>query len=304
MDNNTINCFGVSTAFAYNLGEAPVELISNDILKNTLKPALGLSGYGVLARVSKTFQKKIQPILDAEWNQILKAITFGRDKWLNIPGVITVSDEPPLTKDQVEGLKAKFRGTCQVFNEPDPIQPHRFQNDKVKKTWQTHMLIFFPEFINDDPRTLNVIGRLFRFEREGDNPTVFEYIPGNDGVEFRNMSASGSYWRWVPRDVFPGSRRTLHDRKVEIVTSKGCIVPSPIDAATAVLIMNLDHSHEDGDYFFCRGRNGELWTYTVTDGEFDGWKLVVGAAALSGLFVRDSADGNASVGIAGFAEVL
>jgi hypothetical protein len=290
--------------FVYLAGEAPAQKMNQDLICGVMK-RLSLSDWGSLARVCVQWNVFVQHILDAKWTEIQNSMTFGRDKWLNIPGVVTVSDEPPLTEDQIKSIKAKCRETCQVFNEKDPIQPHRFQNDKVKRTWQTHILIFFPEFINDDRRSLNVIGSLFRFEREGDNPTVFEWMPGNEGDAFRNRSPQGSYWRWVPRDIFPGSRRTLPEKKLEIVRNKGCMVPSPGDAATAELIMNLGHSHEDGDYFFGRGGNGKLSTYTATDGEYDGWGLVVGAAAPSGLCVDARVDDDlGNVGVAGFSEVL
>jgi hypothetical protein len=259
---------------------------------------LELPDYGALACVSKTLQKKVQPILDAEWNRILKAITFGRDTWLNIPGVVTVSDEPLVTENQLKTITAKLKAVCQIFNEPDPVKPHRFQYGKVKKTWETHMLIFFPEFINGEYRTLNVIGHLFRFEREGDNPTVFESLPNVYDETYRKQSPSGSYWRLVPRDVFPMSRYTQSEKMMEIVKCKGRVIPHPSDAATAILTMNFEHSHAKKDYFFGHS------TYMVTNKECYAGRFIVGVASSSGLTVNLCSFEAPDVGAAGFAEVL
>jgi hypothetical protein len=90
---------------------------------------------------------------------------------------------------------------------------------------------------------------------------------------------------------------------MEIVKSKGYVAPSPCDAATAMRIMNLGHSLGDGDYFFSRGGGGKYSTFTVTDTEYQGRSLVVGA--LPGLRVNTIINNDiACVGILGFAEVL
>jgi hypothetical protein len=293
----------MTAAFVYSPGQAPFELITNDVLKNTLKPMLGVPVYGALARVSKTFQKRIEPLLDVEWNKILKTITFGKDKWLNIPGVVSVSDEPTFTEEQLKSLTSKFKGNCQIFNEPDPVQAHRFQNDKIKKTWATHMLIFFPESINGNPRTLNVIGPLFRFERAGCSSTVFGRMPPNDEL---HQSPSGSYWRVVPRDIFPGSRGhgLLENKVTDIIKNKGYMIPLPMDAATAVLIMNLDIRLGNGEYFFSGGSERKYSTFIATKGDSHCWRVIVGGASFSGLNVLTSSGGGLDVGVAGFMEIL
>jgi hypothetical protein len=90
---------------------------------------------------------------------------------------------------------------------------------------------------------------------------------------------------------------------LDIVNRKGYRIPLSVDAATAILIMNLGHSYENGDYFFGKGEEKMYWTFT-TAGKWNGWRFMIGAACPSGLTIIIGEDEREGIGVAGFAEVL
>jgi hypothetical protein len=72
----------------------------------------------------------------------------------------------------------------------------------------------------------------------------------------------------------------------DLVRDNSCIIPSPNDAATAILIMNLDHTPGNGKYFFGRGSGGENSIYTATDATYNDKLVIIGSASPSGLTVE------------------
>jgi hypothetical protein len=289
---------GILRQSCYPSSEAPAQTIVGDVLVHGIGTELFLRDFIALTRVCSAWQKVIQPNIGKKF---LKEISFGKDKWLSIPGVFSVSEEVAFTDDQEKAWIAKLKSECEFFNKEDRIQPHRFQNGKIKKTWQTQKLMFFTETINGQPRTINSQNKLFHFIKEKNNGTAFEVITGKEEDAFCNQPAPKSYWGLVTLDVIPGSRATTHDTKESLLKSKGYKVLTPNDAVTSNLIINLGSSKEKDDYFF--GRKGNYWTYTATTELYKGCRLVVGAAASSGPRVTsDYADFN-DVGAAGVAEV-
>lgn len=291
---------GLQPKFVYPANEAPAQKLVPDVLVGVVGKKLSLPDFAALARVCKAWQKMIQPNIE---KKLLVEVSFGNDKWLSIPGIQSISEEIALTEAQKKALIAKLKGNCKFFNEPDPVQPHRFQNDKVKKMWQTHMLIFFPETINGKPRTMNSQNSLFHFIKEVNDGTAFEFITGEEKDSYRNQPAPKSYWGLMPLDVVPGSRRTTHAVKENLLNSKGYRVLTPNDTTTSVFIMNLGPSKEKKGYYF--GREGEYWTYIATTELYNSCRLFVGAAAPSGPWADCSSysDGSNFVGAAGVAEV-
>jgi hypothetical protein len=272
----------------------PMEVIDNCILTR-----LDLSEWSILSRTCTIWQKQIQHRLFPEF---LNEFKFGRDKWLKIPGVKDVGEEPVLSADQVEKLKAKLCVKCPFFNEPYAIQAHRFEDGKTKKAWQTHMLILLPETINGQPRTANSIGKIFHFLKEGENETGYDYITGTEDSEFRKKPAPKSYFALVTKDVVPGSRRVRYEEKENLVKGKGYRVPTLSEAITGIVIMNLGSSEAKKGYFF--GREGKCWTFTTTTEKYENWRLAVGGAAPSGLHVRNDFGGLGSIGVAAVEDVL
>ena len=202
--------------FFYPSSEAPAQTIVEDVWVHGIGKELFLRDFIALTRVCRAWQKVIQPNIGKKF---LKEISFGKDKWLSIPGVFSVSKEVAFTEDQEKAWIAKLKSECVFFNKEDRIQPHRFQNDKVKKTWQTQKLIFFTETINEQPRTINSQNRLFHFIKEKNDGTAFDYIIGYEKDAFRNQPVPKSYWGLVTLDVIPGSRATTHDTKESLLNS-------------------------------------------------------------------------------------
>ena len=289
---------GILQKFFYPSSEAPAQTIIEDVLVHGIGKELFLLDFVALARVCRAWKTMIQPNIE---KKLLEEVSFGKDKWLSIPGVFSVSEEIAFTEDQKKAWIAKLKNTCEFFNQEDLIQPHRFQNDKIKRTWQTQKLIFFTETINGQPRTINSQNKLFHFIKEKNDGTAFEFIAGNEEDAFRNQPAPKSYWGLVTLDVVPGSRGTTYDTKERVLQSKGYKVLTPNDAATSNLIINLGSSKEKDDYFF--GRKRPYWTYTVTTELYNNHRLVVGAAASSGPQVFNCAGDYPIVGVAGVAEV-
>lgn len=281
---NSLNSM-VQHNFVNPAREVLAQQIAEDVLVNGVTKEFSLPDFVALSRVCKAWYTMIQPNID---KKLLEVVSFGKDKWLNIPGVWDVSEEPVLTEDQKKVIIAKLKGNCEFFNEPDLVQPHRFQNDKIKKTWQTQKLIFFPEKINKEPRTINTQNRLFHFIKEVDNGTAFDFIIGNEKDAFRNQPAPKSYWALVTLDVVPGSRGIIHDKKVSLLTCKGYRDPTPNEAITSNLIMNLGPSKEKQGYFF--GREGRFRTYTATTELYNSSRLTVGTAAPSEPLVNSRYD--------------
>jgi hypothetical protein len=280
-------------------GLAYAQTMAQDVLVSGVGKELSLPDFAALAQVCQMWQKMIQPEIE---KRVLKEVMFGKDKWLSIPGVWAVSEEPALTEDQKKVIIAKLKGPCAFFNDKDSLEPHRFQNDKIKKVWQTQKLIFFPETINKEHRTINSQNKLFHFIKEVNDGTAFEFILGDEDDAFRNQLAPKSYRGWVTLDVVPGSRGATYDKKVSLLTDKEYRGLMPNEAVTSNLILNLGPSKEKQGYFF--GREGKRWTFTATTELYEGSRVIVGAAAPSGPMVSDGyGDYYFLVGAAGVAEV-
>lgn len=278
---------------------APAQTMTADVLVDVVGKKLSLPDFAALARVCRGWQAALQPNIE---KKLLEVVSFGKDKWLSIPEVRDVSEEPILTEAQKNWVIAKLKGTCEFFNEPDPIQPHRFENEKIKRTWQTHKFIFFTETINGESRTVNYQNRLFHFIKKKDDGNAFEVIIGDEEEPFRNQPAPESFWGLVPLDVAPGSRGTPHATKESLLKNKGYGVLTPNDATTTILILNLEPSKDAKGYYF--GREGKNRTYIATTEVYHTWRVVVGAAAPSGPTVSGSfSNDDCGVGAAGVAEV-
>ena len=282
-----------------NINNVPSLYMTDDLIKDVMAPKLSLQDCKSLSKVCKQWNGVFtQQVLE---EKLLDDVTFGKKKWLQVSGVSDVSDDPILNQAQKTTLINKLKEKCDFFNEPDNIQPHRFQKSTNNRFWQTRLVILFPEKINREPVDINRMGRIFSFEKEGDAKTVFDIICGNENEEYRNRPATRTYFAIVTLDVIPGSRRTSHEAKENLLHPKGYRVPTPLEAVISNLVMNLGPCQKKEGYFF--GKEGKWWTYTATDELFNGYRLVVGAASSSGPGV-DPDYGNAGVGAAAVEEVL
>lgn len=293
---NSLNS-AIPQEFVYPVGEAPAQKMPREVLVNVIGAVLSLPGFAALARVCTMWQTMIQSNIE---EKLLEEVSFG-DKWMSIPGVRNVSEGYALTEAQKKWVIGKLKTRCVFFNVPDLVQAHRFQNDKIKRMWQTHKLIFFPKTVNGEPRTINSQNRLFHFIKEVDDGTAFYLIGENENAAFRNRPATRSYWGLVTLDVVPGSRGTEYTTKESLLQPKGYRVLTPNEATTSILIMNLGASKEKKGYFF--GSDWPYRTYTTTTELYLGSRLVVGAASSSGPMAYTRADSYTDVGAAVIAEV-
>lgn len=284
----------------YPSSEAPAQTMVQDALVSCVGKELSFPDFAALALVCRAWKEMIQPNIE---KKALEEVLFGTDKWLSLPGVWSVSEEPALTEDQKNAIIAKLKSPCEFFNDKDSVQPHRFQNDKIKRVWQTQKCIFFTKTINGEPRTINSQDRLFHFIKKVYNGSAFSLIVGGKKEDaFRNQPAPKSYWGWVTLDLVPGSRGIIHNEKGRLLTDKGYRVLTLNEAVTSNLILNLGPSKEKQGYFF--GRERPYWTYTATTKFYYNVRLIVGAADPSGpeVLAATTAPCN-SVGLAGIADL-
>lgn len=279
----------------YVSSEAPAQKMTGDVL-DVVGKELSLLQLTALTRVCKLWEAIIQPKVD---RRLLEEVSFGKKKWLNIPGVEDVSDEYALTEDQKKAIITKLKGNCEFFNITDSKHPHRFQNKKIKKTWQTHLLMFFPEKINKAARTIDSQNHLFHFIKEVDNGKAYYCF---DGVEEEACKQPDrSYWALITLDVIPESRDTTQETKKNLLECKGYRIPTLNEAITSNLIMNLEASKLKKDYFFGMEQGGS-WTFTATE-ELHNEGLAVGGTGASGLRVLVNRTSSKAVGAAGVMEV-
>jgi len=235
-------------------------------------------------------------------------VVFDEKKWLQVTGISDVSSRevnPKIKAEYIQKLKRK----CDVFNEPDPIQAHTFKETIGKNYfWQTHKVILLPMRINGEPVTINKIGELFSFEKteKQEKGTVFDYIYGAETEKYRNLPLTENIFIEVSLDVIPGSRRVVYAVKEGLVKSKGCRVPTPLEALISNVVLNIEPSQKKEGYYFGRGKPGECWAYTVTDTKINERVfLVVGGASPLGPEVKRNRDGDYfAVGVMAVAEVL
>jgi hypothetical protein len=294
---------------SYPMGEAPAQTLQKDVIRSNLMSLLSLRDCAAMARVCKQWKNFIQPELG---NHHLSEVIFGKKQWEDIPGIYDVGEEPVLSDDQKARLITKLKRCCPYFNQPDNIQPHRFCGKTNNKFWNTFKIILIPEKINGQPVDMDLIGDLFRFEKNKKDPnwvnqqTVFDYINWNVNSD-RPMK---NKFLIVSKDVLPGSRGTRYEKKVELVLAEGFRVPKPLEALIMNVVLNIGPSKEGKGYFFGK-KGGQHWTFMVTDTmDDDGFDIsfvCVGAACSDGLQVRKSPIDDVmkfkSIGMAAVAEI-
>lgn len=254
-------------------------------------PKLEFSDLNVMTRLSKDWNNSLQPLLNQLWIQAKNAMIFDRNKWLNIPGVFDVSDDEPSLPDNID---ERLKETCLFFNEKDDVQPHRFEDGKIKRVWQTRILLTIPATVNGLPHNAGNFGRLMRFLNKNGGETMFEGdLLGEEG----GQSTSRSYRILVTLDLVPRSRCQMLEVKKNLLEDKDNRMLWPLEAITAFAIMNLGPSQEGKGYFF--GREGKYWTYTAMERSY----CFFGAASSSGFIVSRYYNEQTLVGLAGAEDV-
>lgn len=281
----SVEDFG-NSEFVYPAGEAPAQTLIDVVIRDWLMPELSFSDCIAMAHVCREWKSIIDPCLD---DKFFSEFVFGKTQWEQVPGVTDVGVEPKLTLDQKARLIAKFKRVCPFFNKPDSVQPHRFQDEKIKRCWQTFRAILIPEVINGIPVNINLINHVFSFEKKVEDPRgrLFKHIIGDKKYDYRTKSSGRSYFLIVSLDVVPGSRNTDYPTKYSLVSSKGFRIPTPLEAVISTAVLNLKPKVGD-DYFFGtnEGRmRDNSWTFrfctfTATDTFLDDrYNVIFGAAS-------------------------
>jgi effector-binding domain-containing protein len=285
------------------------ESLSKDLITSKVMPNLSIQDCGAMAKTCRAWRRAIigtcteatKQVLSPMDQKLYDTIVFGKKDWEQYG--IEVGEEPPITWKI--RLLTEFKGLCPFFNEPDPIQPHRFQGRKNNRMWETFKVILIPNTVD-----INDIGITFSFEKTekkaNDDGTVFSYIAGDQNSDYRTEKAPKSKYLKVALDVIPRSRKTTYEKKVELLEPKGYRVPTPLEAVIKNVVLNIGPSKDRKGYFFPKGGNGQYWTYTATDTLFNNRRLVVGAASAAGPLVFNFYAGGdfSNVGVAAVAEVL
>jgi len=280
-------------------------MIINEMLKEVLfgaiVPHLSLQDCEAMTRVSLQWRSVFNEALD---EKLYDHVVFDEKKWRQVPGVESVSEYKVDPEKKGEYIK-KLKLRCDVFNEPDVTQPHRFQKSTNNWFWQTHKVILFPEKINGQPVNINSIGKLFSFEKENNTGTVFNYINGREDDEYRNLSLQMTFYLEVSLDIVPGSRKPPYEVKAGLVKSKNCRVPTPLEALISNVVINIGSLQKKEGYYFGTGKVGEIYTFTMTDMKIKkNWRLVVGAASPAGLRIIIDYGDPSSIGVMAVKQVL
>jgi len=283
------------------VNNTPAPLLLKDVLLGKITPHLSVTDSVAMKRVCSQWRLVFtENILD---EKLYDHVVFDETNWRQVLGIdeVTGREVNPIIKaEYIQKLKRK----CDVFNEPDKIKAHRFQETIGHNYfWQTHKVILLPVMINGELVNINKIGKLFSFEKQENNKgTVFEYIYGAETEKYRNLPLTESIFIEVTLDVVPGSRRVEYAEKEAMLKPKSCRVPTPLEALISNVVLNIEPPQKKEEYYF--GRGDKLWTYTITNMKLNEWSyMVVGGASASGLppFISVNFD---DVGVMAAAEVL
>jgi len=273
--------------------------LPKEVFFGEITPRLSLRDYASMAKVCSQWGLIFTEICD---EILYDTCVVDEKKWLQILGVNSVNSISPYKVDPElkKGYIKRLKSPCDIFNEKDNLQAHRFENRINKPLFcDTRRVILIPEMINDELVNINRINQILGFARANKTGTAFEFIIGEATDEYRTKVADRTYFIEVTLDVIPGSRGTMQKKENELLKPKGYRAPSPLEAVISNLVLNLGKEKE---FFF--GREGQLWTYTATDELYESRRLIVGAASPLGPWVNCYCLSNVNAGVMAAVEVL
>jgi len=281
-----------------NVNDTSILMLPHEVIGEGIGPHLPAQDCARMATVCELWGSIFTKVCDERlWDRVV----FDEKKWLQIPGVKSVSTYEVELAKKAELIK-RLKSPCDIFNEKDPIQPHRFENPTNKLICETRMLILFPHKINESYVNVNRIGQIFSYMKEIDNKgTAFDFMFGDDAHStYRQMPAKRTYLAEVSLDVIPKSRDTQYSKKIDLLNCKGYRIPSPFEAVTSILIMNIG---KNSDYYF--GDRNRDFTRTSTDGSHMKMGLAVGMSFDGhGMNVNGDCQPNKDYGAMAVKEVL
>ena len=187
------------------------------------------------------------------------ATAFGEDKWKAIGKIGQVPRLPNNINEILEG--------------PCPIYPG-------KKIKETHILAYKPKQVNEQPLTVNNIGKLFPIQGKA---TGYKYIWDAIVTEHGDTPVEKEEWLLMTKDVLPRSKNKSYIEQQTLVKSLSekaqaeYQVPQLIDAITCIFAEFV--SSETRLY------SDNPWTYTRCQEKTEGYQVIVGGFARDGLYV-------------------
>jgi len=213
---------------------------------------------------------------------LVEAFAFGEKKWEKYFG--SVGEVPPLPANIIETL----RSPCPYF--------------KDKKVGETHLLMLVPATVDGQPFNLENLDKLVKNPKQPGHALKNNCFNGVVKDKYGKDTPKASQWVLMTNDVIPDSRKKSYsDQKALVENVPGYKVPDLLSAAACIMMNFVDRNE-------CLFPNDPL-TYTRCKEVLNGYQIVVGALAPSGLSIHsinfDAADnGMASLLPLGPAEVL
>jgi len=250
----------------------PIFTLLPDTIYKEIVPKLTLSDCVAMARACKQWSIVFSGI---PGDRIYDRVIFDEKMWKQIPGIESVSTYE-VDPDKKEELLKRLQDPCDIFNVPDPIEPHRFQERTDNRFWETRLVILFPKEINGKPVTINLIGELHRFGGAKISEEAFPFNIFNDSEdrEHRKKAAEGTYFAEVCLDAFPGTRDTSHQQKMDLLEPTTYRIPSLLEGAIGNLVIKFCQKGNYLPYFAEDRPNNRMW-YVSSSGEGDGPKARV-----------------------------
>lgn len=176
----------------------------------------------------RTLPLETHLIQSVELNKIQKEsaipeMAFGKAKWEEYFGDIGV--EPPLPSN-IE----------QILNKPCPYWPS-------KKVRETHLLVLFPEKINEKPLTLFLMQQLAKNpKRKGHVPSYNNSlnVKENNDILKINSHSLPSYWALITKDTIPNSLIKSYYQQKSLL-KKDYFVPSALELTIGLLTYYVEN---------------------------------------------------------------
>jgi hypothetical protein len=156
--------------------------------------------------------------------------TFGAKEWHRCFGEVEPVPDLPIN------MAAILESAC-------PFWPG-------KRVRDTHLLALIPAAVDGEPFTLNLLGELIQYPKNGGHKARYSYYGSDVQVRFGAASPAASYWLLMTRDVLPGSRNKSYRDQKELVsdhaerTSLPYEVPNALEAATVIMVHHVRNGEQ------------------------------------------------------------
>lgn len=171
-----------------------IQLIPEELIQKIFY-YLHWNEHHVLSAVNKEWKL----IVEENVNCIIKRdIAIDKEKWNNCFG--DIGEEPPLPKNIHQILKSP----CPAF--------------LGKTVAQTHLLVLIPEKVNNQPLSINTLGKLVKSLKHG-NKTCFQWIAPSIFDKYGNKPGEKSSWVLLTKNVLEESRDKSYIEQVTLAAT-------------------------------------------------------------------------------------